>query len=253
MNPVQKFEKAIAEYLEVSPESVICCNSGTSALIATLLGFGIENRLVFTTPFSFPATTNSILLTGNTPHFIDVDNDGILDFSRIPITKDNPPPSLLYATLFGNIKVPKRTSNYEAVIIDAAQSFFPSIHWKEVDAVTFSFYKTKQISTFEGGAILCNDNLTNKRIRAIINQGQTKPWKFEYLGYNFRMPEILAEIGYSALTTNHFASTKSMSDGYYPFLIPELPYMRSKFFYSDDLSNAKLLVKRIDNESSSSL
>lgn len=254
MNSVLKFEGAIAEYLGVQPEDIICCNNGTAALIATIMSFDIQNQIVVTSPFSFPATTNSILLTNNIPYFCDVKQDGLIDFEQAynptlhPLfqTRHWTPPTILYPTLFNIIRVPKR-NHFEHVIVDGAQSFSPSELWNEVDAVTFSFYKTKQLSTYEGGAILCKNRLTNERIRAIINQGQSEPWNFQYLGYNFRMPEIIAEIGYQNLITKRLCQSKTMEDGYYPFLITELPYMKEQphFKGSPSFPVAESLVQKV--------
>ena len=61
------------------------------------------------------------------------------------------------------------------------------------DAGTFSFYKTKNISTFEGGMICIpkDSRLDSDKIRSICNQGQVGKYNHEYIGFNFRLAEPL--------------------------------------------------------------
>ena len=61
------------------------------------------------------------------------------------------------------------------------------------DAGTFSFYKTKNISTFEGGMICVpkHSKLNSDKIRSICNQGQVGRYNHEYIGFNFRLAEPL--------------------------------------------------------------
>ena len=84
------------------------------------------------------------------------------------------------------------------VIEDTAQAFGAECHCGKyagmiADCGTFSFYKTKNISTFEGGMICIpkGSRLDSEKIRSICNQGQIGKYNHEYIGFNFRLAEPL--------------------------------------------------------------
>ena len=92
------------------------------------------------------------------------------------------------------------------VIEDTAQAFGATYHCGKYagmmsDTGTFSFYKTKNISTFEGGMICIpkGSKLDNKKIRSICNQGQDGRYNHVHIGFNFRLAEPLCLMAYEQM------------------------------------------------------
>jgi hypothetical protein len=197
------FEDFVQEQYQL--DDCIAVNSGTSALIGVLWSMGLQpGDEIITTPFTFIATTNSILIAGGKPVFVDIDPETyLLDPTKIeqaitPKTKAIIPVHL-YGRMCDMISINNLAAKYNLVVIeDTAQAFGAQntegkFAGMVSDAGTFSFYKTKNISTFEGGMICIppNSKLNAPKIRSICNQGQMGKYNHEYIGFNFRLAEPL--------------------------------------------------------------
>ncbi len=197
------FENYVKEKYDI--QDCIAVNNGTSALIAPLWSMDLQKGdEVITTPLTFIATTNAIIIAGATPVFVDIDKDTLLidpdklEQAITPRTKAIIPVHL-YGRIcdMGSINAIAKKHNI-AVIEDTSQSFGAidtngNQAGMLADAGTFSFYKTKNISTFEGGMICIPKNsiLDASKIRAICDQGQVGKYNHEYVGFNFRLAEPL--------------------------------------------------------------
>lgn len=203
------FETELASYLNVP--NVIAVNSGTSALIGALWSLDLKPEdEVITTPFTFISTTNAIIIAGGKPVFVDIKKeDHLIDDRRIEeaITKNTK--AIVPVHLFGRTcnmtEIMRIAKKFDLIVIeDAAQSFGclyqNSMTGSIGDAGCFSFYKTKNLSTFEGGAIAIKNEskLSHDKIRAICDPGINRI-DGKYIGFNFRMPEPCALIGYEKL------------------------------------------------------
>ena len=133
-------------------------------------------------------------------------------------------------------KINRIAKKYNLVVIEDTSQAFGS-EYKEnqpagmiSDAGTFSFYKTKNISTFEGGMICIphNSRLDSKAIRAICNQGQIGRYNHEYIGFNFRLAEPLCLMAYEQMKL-HMKGIKSElglrgpEQGHYPRVVYDQP------------------------------
>ena len=121
------------------------------------------------------------------------------------------------------------------VIEDTAQAFGATNSSGEYagmmsDVGTFSFYKTKNISTFEGGMICIpkNSNLDAKKIRAICTHGQVGKYNHEYIGFNFRLAEPLCLMAYEQMKL-HMTGVRAElgirgpEQGHYPNVVYDQP------------------------------
>ena len=248
------FEKELKDYFDV--EDVIVVNSGTSALIATLLSLDLEsNSEIITSPFTFIATGNSILFGNSNPVFVDIKEDSkLIDEDLIESKINENTKAILPVHLYGRVcnmpKIQELADKYNLIVIeDAAQAFGAMCDFNcensEIckpcnkgtkkagtfgDAGCFSFYKTKNFSTFEGGMITINkeSKLDAEKIRAITNQGQVGRYNHEYLGFNFRLAEPLCLIGLENLKIHKegFLAELGLRDeskGHYPEVIYNQP------------------------------
>ena len=186
-------------------EDCIAVNSGTSALIAPLWSLELnEGDEVITTPFTFIATTNAIVIAGGTPVFVDIDpGTYLIDASKVEQAITERTRAIIVVHLYGRIcdmnKINEIAQKHSIVVIEDAAQAFGSVSDNDEyagmmsDCGAFSFYKTKNISTFEGGMICIpkGSMLNTKKIRSICDQGQVGKYNHEYIGFNFRLAEPL--------------------------------------------------------------
>tara|TARA_Y100000310_G_scaffold230794_1_gene233296 strand:+ start:5055 stop:5867 length:813 start_codon:yes stop_codon:yes gene_type:complete len=197
------FEDYVTEKYEL--EQCIAVNNGTAALIAPLWAMDLQpGDEVITTPFTFIATTNAIVIAGGKPVFVDIDPDTyLIDASKIEEAITERTKAIIPVHLYGRVcemdKICELADRHNLVVIeDTAQAFGATVPDGRAagmmsDAGTFSFYKTKNISTFEGGMICIpkDSRLSADKVRAICDQGQVGKYNHEYIGFNFRLAEPL--------------------------------------------------------------
>jgi len=197
------FEEYVKERFDL--HDCVAVNNGTAALIAPLwsMDLSLEDEII-TTPFTFIATANAILIAGAKPVFVDIDPETLLiDPTKIEDAVTDKTRAILPVHLYGNIcdmeAINEIARRHNLVVIeDTAQAFGATQKDGKnagmmSDAGTFSFYKTKNISTFEGGMICIpkKSKLDANKIRSICDQGQVGKYHHEYVGFNFRMAEPL--------------------------------------------------------------
>jgi perosamine synthetase len=207
---VSEFEKSFAKYSGAAYG--IATTSGTTALEVALRALGIgKDDQVITTAWSFIASTNSILYTGATPVFADIDGRTFdIDADRIEdALKANPSAKAIQIVhLFGQScdmdQIVELSKRYNVKLIeDCAQAHGAEWRGKKVgsfgDAATFSFYPTKNMTTGEGGIVLTSDEATARKARLLINHGMERRYVHDEIGYNYRMTNIAAAIGLEQL------------------------------------------------------
>jgi perosamine synthetase len=234
------FENYVKERFDL--EDCIAVNNGTSALIAPLWSLDLNpDDEVITTPFTFIATSNAIIIAGAKPVFVDIDPETFLiDPDKIEAAITEKTKAIMPVHLYGRVcemeKINKIAAKHNLVVIeDTAQAFGATCHCGKYagmmsDAGTFSFYKTKNISTFEGGMICVpkNSRLDAKKIRAICNQGQVGRYNHVYVGFNFRLAEPLCLMAYEQMKL-HMTGIRSElgirgpDQGHYPNVVYEQP------------------------------
>tara|TARA_A100001515_G_scaffold23433_1_gene18081 strand:- start:60469 stop:61281 length:813 start_codon:yes stop_codon:yes gene_type:complete len=244
-------------------QDCIAVNNGTSALIAPLWSMDLQpGDEVITTPFTFIATSNAILIAGAKPVFVDIDpNTLLIDPQKIEnaITKNTKAiiPVHLYGRVCDMEKINNIAKRHNLVVIeDTAQAFGATCHCGNhagmmSDVGTFSFYKTKNISTFEGGMICIpkNSKLDHEKIRSICDQGQVGKYNHEYIGFNFRLAEPLCLMAYEQMKL-HMEGVKAElgfrgpEKGHYPNVVYEQPIYVKKGI-SGDCPIAEKVAKSI--------
>ena len=207
---IKAFEQAMATY--VGTRTAVAVNSGTSALhlIIRALGIGPTDEVI-TTPFSFIASTNCILMEDATPVFVDIDpqtlciNPEAVEEAITPQTK-----AILAVDVFGHPadwhRLEQIAEKHDLILIeDSAESLGSHLDGKPCGsfgrAAIFGFYPNKQITTGEGGMIVTDDEELAEHCRSMANQGRgDNRWLSHVrLGYNYRMDEMSAALGLSQL------------------------------------------------------
>lgn len=183
----------------------IATSCGTTALHIALLAHNIgKGDEVITTPFTFQASTNSILFTGATPVFVDIEENTfnidptLIEKAITPRTK-----AIMPVHLYGHpcdmdaiLDIAKRRNLI--VIEDAAQAVGAEFKGKRTGSFgtgCFSLYATKNVMSGEGGMITTDDDDIAQRCKMIRNHGMQKRYYHEMLGFNFRMTDLHAAIG----------------------------------------------------------
>lgn len=198
----QELEKKLAEYLGV--EHLALFANGTLALVTALQALRITGEVI-TTPFSFVATAHSLLWNGIKPVFVDIHPETFnLDPEKIEaaITPHTTAimPVHVYGTPCNVEKIQSIADIYGLkVIYDAAHAFGVHHKGKSIlkhgDLSTMSFHATKVFNTFEGGAIVCPDIKTKKRIDDLKNFGFHDEVTVVAPGINAKMNEVQAAFG----------------------------------------------------------
>jgi dTDP-4-amino-4,6-dideoxygalactose transaminase len=198
----QELEKKLAEYLGVEYLSVF--SNGTLALITALQALNIKGEVI-TTPYSFVATTNSLLWNGITPVFADInDSDCNINVKKIEEAITDKTTALMPVHVYG---VPCDVENIEAlaekhnlkVIYDAAHAFGVQKNGKSVlkygDLSILSFHATKVFNTIEGGAIISHSKEMKTKIDNLKNFGIIDELTVVDSGINAKMNEVQAAYG----------------------------------------------------------
>ena len=214
---VFELEKKLADYVGVS--ECVTCASGTDALLIPLMAKNIgPNDAVFTTNFSFFATTEVISNIGATPVFVDVDSKTFnIDPELLELEIKNVldqgiliPKAIIAVDLFGQLsnydKISKIALKYNLTLIeDAAQSFGASYNNKKAcsfgDVAATSFFPAKPFGSYgDGGAIFTNDSNLADLCRSIRVHGKGSD-KYDNIriGLNSRLDTIQAVVLLSKL------------------------------------------------------
>ncbi len=199
-----QFEKMFAEYIGTKYARAV--SNGTLGLMAAIKALGIgEGDEVITPAFSFIASANAVLYNNAKPIFADIDLSTYTIDPEDTLEKITPKTrAIILVHLYGHPCDIKPfldiASDHKLYIIeDASQAHGATYNGKKVgsfgDIAVFSLYATKNMTTGEGGIIVTNDEEIDRRIKLIMDHGQISKYNHIELGYNLRMPDILAAIG----------------------------------------------------------
>lgn len=201
---VSAFETEMSHYLGV--KHVIGCANGTDALFLALkalkIGAGDE---VITSPFSYMATSESIVRAGAQPVFIDIDPDTMnFDVSLLEAAITSRTKAILPVHIFGQPASMDRVLDLASsrgmhVIEDCAQAIGSEYHGQKAgtlgDVGCFSFFPSKNLGAMgDGGMCTTNDDLLAERLRMLRVHGSRKRYYHEESGLNSRLDELQAAI-----------------------------------------------------------
>lgn len=220
---VDAFEKSLSDYAGV--KHAVTFSSGTAALHGAMHASGMgRGDMAVTTAMTFVATSNSVIYTGATPIFADIDETFCMNPSEAEkvIQSHGGKVKAIVPVSFGGYPFDMRpfrelADKYHAVLIEDASHAWGGDREShkigfDADMTTLSFHPVKHITTAEGGAVLTNDDNYARKLRMFRNHGTTrsesefvdKPngiWHSEMqeLGYNYRLSEIHCALGLSQM------------------------------------------------------
>ena len=201
---VSELEQKLAEFVGV--KYCIGVSSGTDALLIALMALGIKRGdEVITTPFSFFATAETIMLLGAKPVFIDIDKDTYnLDHEKLNSVINKKTKAIMPVSLYGQpanfVEINKIAERYNIPVIeDGAQSFGAKHHNKRSCGLstigTTSFFPSKPLGGYgDGGACFTNNKELANKMRILSLHGQEKRYSHIKIGLNGRLDTIQAAI-----------------------------------------------------------
>ena len=204
---IPEFEAEFTRRLGV--KHAIACSSGTAGLHMCWHALGVgPGDEVITTPFSFIASSNSLMFDGGKPVFVDIDpRTWNIDPARIEASLTPRTKAILPVDVFGvpadmdAVWAIARKHNLR-VLEDSCEALGATYRGRPActlgEAGVFGFYPNKQMTTGEGGMVVTNDDRLAFMVRSLRNQGRDPEggWlAHPRLGYNYRINDIQAAIG----------------------------------------------------------
>jgi len=199
---VKELEKRLAAYLGV--KNIVLVANGTAALQIAYRTLGLKGYAI-TTPFSFVATTSSLVTNSLKPIFADIDPQTLnIDTNKIEELITANTSAIVPVHVFGNAcdveAIDKIAKKHDLkVIYDAAHAFDVKFKGESIlnygDISTLSFHATKLFHTIEGGALIINDDSLVEKARYLINFGIQNQESIPELGTNAKMNEFEAAMG----------------------------------------------------------
>ncbi len=254
---IEQFEQAVCK--RSGSRHAIGVSSGTTGLHLCVRAAGIvQGDLVITTPFSFISSTNVILFEKALPVFVDIDpvsgninavqvEQAIHDLKQggksaakwLP-RKGGENHKAVKAVL--SVDVFGQPADYDAInkickendltlIEDSCEALGATYKGKQAGTFgkygVFAFYPNKQITTGEGGVIVTDDEKDAAFMQALRNQGRAPgdAWlQHTYLGYNYRLDELSAALGYSQIQRlDHMLDSRAQVAAWYEDYLQEFP------------------------------
>jgi len=195
-------EMNLKDYLKVN--HLLYVTNGTVALQMAIKAFNITGEII-TTPFSFVATTSTIVWEGCTPVFVDIEEKSLnIDVTKIEAAITERTEAILATHVYGNpcdVQVIDKIAKKHnlKVIYDGAHAFGVQVDGKSIfeygDISTCSLHATKLYHSIEGGLIITKDAELLKKLAYIRNFGISGFDSFAELGINGKNSEFHAAMG----------------------------------------------------------
>ena len=253
---VQEFEKRIADMLAVKHCIAMC--SGTIALEIAIRALGLTGEVIVPS-FTFVATAHALQWQEITPVFCDIDpRTHTIDPAQIEKMITPRSTGIIGVHLWG------RACNVEALteisrkhnlklLFDAAHAFGCSHNGRLIggfgDAEVFSFHATKFLNTFEGGAIVTNNDELVDKIRLMKNFGFSGYDNVIYIGTNGKMNEFSAAMGLTGLESlDEFININKQHYKLYRQELSDIPGIKLMEYDETEKCNYQYIVLEVDED-----
>lgn len=249
-----ELKEGIRSYLDINNLSLV--TNGTLAIQLAIKSMNIKGEIL-TTPFSYIATTSSILWENCTPVFVDINQDDLTINPDLIEDKINDKTEAILATHVYGLpchvdKIKKLSKKYNLkVIYDGAHAFGVKLNGKSIfrygDASTCSTHATKLFHTVEGGFIASDNNELISQIDLMKNFGHTTPYTFSGIGINAKLSEVHSIFGIVNLSLfDKILNNRKRYFDLYDSLFEEINKYRiptSSFEYSKNYSYYPLIFQ----------
>ena len=251
---VQEFEKRIAEFTGVR-HCVAMCNA-TIALEIAIRALGLSGEVIVPS-FTFIATAHALQWQEVTPVFADIDpRSHTLDPAHVEKMITPRTTGIIGVHTWGHpcdidaLESIARRRNLQ-LLFDAAHAFGCSYKGKSIGGFgrceIFSFHATKFFNTFEGGAVLTNDDALAEKIRLMRNFGFSGYDNVIYIGTNGKMTEVCAAMGLTSLeSVEKFIETNRRNHAAYRRGLEGIPGLRLMPYDEKERANYQYIVCELD-------
>jgi len=253
---VQEFERRVAEMIGVR-HCIVMCN-GTVALEIVIRAVGLKGEVIVPS-MTFIATAHALQWQEITPVFCDIDPKTYnLDQKRVEKMITPRTTGIIGVHLFG------RPCDTEALaeiarrrklklLYDAAHAFGCSYQGRMIgsfgDAEMFSFHATKFFNTFEGGAIVTNNDELAAKIRLMKNFGFAGYDNVIYIGTNGKMSEVSAAMGLTGLESlDEFISVNHRNYREYKRELESIPGVQFMTYDETEKCNYQYIILEVDEQ-----
>jgi len=230
----EELEQALCKHLGINHISLIA--NGTLALITALRAMELKGEVI-TTPFTSVATVQAILWNNLVPVFADIREDDLnLNPASVEQAITPETAAILPVHVFGNPCDTERIDNIARdhglkVLYDATHCFGVEVDGVPLcsfgDLSVLSFHATKVFSTVEGGAVVCKDEATKRRLDSLKNNGLLPGKGVAAMGLNAKMNEVQAAFGLVHLRhMEHITEGRKAATLMYRKLLSEVPGLR---------------------------
>ncbi|HEY7319408.1 MAG TPA: aminotransferase class I/II-fold pyridoxal phosphate-dependent enzyme [Candidatus Binatia bacterium] len=255
---VHEFETRVSELLGVK-HCIATCN-GTIALEIAIRALGMSGEVIVPS-FTFVATAHALQWQEITPVFCDIDPRTHNLDPRCVEALITPRTSGILAThVWGrpcaiDELIEIATHHRLKLLFDAAHAFSCSYRGRKIGnfgaAEIFSFHATKFLNTFEGGAVVTNDDELAEKIRLMTNFGFSGYDQVIYLGINGKMSEPAAAMGLTGLESlDEFISTNRRHYKRYQERLADVPGVQMIEYHEAEESNYQYIVLEVDESKS---
>lgn len=254
---VKELEQKLKEYLDVP--NILYLSNGTIALQIAIKALGLTGDVI-TTPFSYVATTSSLVWEGCNPVFVDIDPNTLnIDPNLIEAAITPKTTGILATHVFGNpcdIDAIQFIADKHGlkVIYDAAHCFGTKYRGRSVfefgDISTTSFHATKLFHTIEGGAVFTKDSELHRRMSLMRNFGHAGFDRFDGIGINGKSSEFHAAMGIINLgyIGNILEVRRKQVDMYFSLLnIDKLKFQSITKFSDWNYSYMPIIFESVEN------
>jgi dTDP-4-amino-4,6-dideoxygalactose transaminase len=225
---VQELTKRLEQYLGV--KNLVLVSNATLGLQLAYKALGLSGEVI-TTPFSFVATTSSLVWEKLTPKFVDIDPASFcMGTALIEAVITSKTSAILPVHVYGNAceveKIEAIAQKHKLKLVyDAAHAF--DVKYKEQsllnygDVSVLSFHATKLFHTVEGGALIIKDDVVYEKVKKLMNFGLNGPLQIVSEGINTKMSEFHAAMGLCVLDDmQDILAKRQKVDGYYRMNLP---------------------------------
>jgi dTDP-4-amino-4,6-dideoxygalactose transaminase len=251
---VREFEKRVAEFVGVR-HCVAMCNATISLEIA-IRALGLTGEVIVPS-FTFVATAHALQWQEITPVFCDIDpRTHNLDPAKVEKMITSRTSGIIGVHTWGR---PCEIETLEAIarrrnlqlMFDAAHAFGCSYQGKSIGGFgrceVFSFHATKFFNTFEGGAVLTDDDVLAKKMRLMRNFGFSGYDNVIYIGTNGKMTEVCAAMGLTSLeSVEQFVETNRRNHYAYRQELSGIPGVKLMQYDENERTNYQYVVLEVD-------
>ncbi len=226
-NQINEFEKRLKSYFNSKFASAV--SSGTAALHLSGLALGWKkNDIIITTPLTFLATANCIVMCGSKPEFVDIEHRygnidlNLLEDKAIYLKKRNKKIKSVIGVDYAGCPINWKDLSYlskkynfslindNCHAIGAKYCNDTGYAVKYADIVTQSYHAVKNITMGEGGSIITNNRIIDSKVKLLRSHGMERkkdilnkigPWHYDIkkIGYNYRINDFQCALGISQL------------------------------------------------------